>query len=78
MQLIKRKIKSVEEPKRLVLKAVGYNTNDVLTLACAEVEEGETVDLIKNGEDILININGKELEKLKNFLNKINTRSFNG
>ena len=79
MQLIKRKIKEIEKPKLYNMKAVGFNTNDVLTFSFLELEEGEDFNFInnKNGE-ILINLNGKELEKLKSFLNKINTRGFNG
>jgi len=78
MQIIKRKIKDIEKPKLYNLKAIGFNTNDVLTFSFCEVEEGENFNFInnKNGE-VLINLNGKELEKLKNFINKI-SRGYNG
>jgi len=78
MQIIKRKIKEIEKPKLYNLKAVGFNTNDVLTFSFCEVEEGENFNFInnKNGE-VLINLNGKELEKLRNFINKI-SRGYNG
>ena len=58
MELIKRKVIS-SEPKRLKIKAIGFNSNEVLTIVC------------NDGDDLLINLDGEDLHKLKKFLDRI-------
>lgn len=59
MELIKRRITS-SLPIRMVLHSIGFNSNEVLTLCFKD-----------GGEDLLINLNGEDLNKLKKFLQRI-------
>jgi len=61
MQLIKRKVIDTIQPVIINIKAIGFNTNEVLTISCND----------DNGEELLINLNGKDLRKLRDFLNKL-------
>lgn len=60
MEIIKRRILPVIEPIQMKIKAIGFNTNEVLTISCKDGDE-----------DFLINLNGEDLKKLKNFLERI-------
>jgi hypothetical protein len=62
MQLIKRKVKAMDEPQLVELKAYGYNSNGVFTISM----KGE-----KDDEETLLNINSEDLRKLLLFLKKI-------
>jgi len=84
MQFINRKIKS--ETERITLKAIGFNSNNVLTFSCEVTEPKETIKELKKDnhslraekavspsaskEEFLINFNGEELEKIKKFIAK--------
>ena len=60
MQILKRKTITEQGPSTIDLTAIGYNSNDVLTMVC-HGDDG----------DYLINLNGKDLKKLKDFLRKL-------
>jgi len=63
MQIIKRKVTCDKGyPIALILKAIAFNSNEVLTL---------TLSLEDEERDLLININGEELNKLKRFIKRI-------
>jgi len=60
MQFILRKIETLEQPATAKLKAIGFNSNNVLTIVCSN-EEG----------DFLINLHKDELALLRKFLSRI-------
>lgn len=63
MQIIRRRTDLIEE-QHLELELVGFNSNGVLTLK-----------LKWDINDILINIKGEELNKLKRFLKQIGDKN---
>lgn len=70
MKLTKREIRNKEDTE-LRLKFIGYNSNGVLTLCCADGDERLFEDKKTTHKDIILNIKDNELQKLKDFLARI-------
>ena len=68
MQIINRKT-AKGKGEIFEVKAVGFNSNGVLTILCAQIrEDGHTIQTVDKDTEMLINFRGEDLNKIKRFI----------
>ena len=69
MQIINRKT-AKGKGEIFEVKAVGFNSNGVLTISCAQIREDKEnkVQDVDKDTEMLINFRGEDLQKIKKFI----------